>query len=278
MRGQLEEFAHDLIVMEKAKGFDRETMDCAHERRKPMTTSIADSKDDGIGDNSFANTESSNVISGKHADPAGVGGPPKERQSLEPSNQAATTQAAGEEASEARSSASPDLCTVTVVTSISKIGPRVQAKRPSTNQQKDGNGDGLAVWTLPIFLAEGVETRAFPLAEGISCAAFHALAAEAVWAGFNGSNRVDKPPELVWHPRGGDRWGTAAFFAEEIADYIPKLPVSAYTLCDKEGGAHTIPLTGSSAKHASARRVCLAAVSSRRGFLKEAMETAANEV
>lgn len=139
---------------------------------------------------------------------------------------------------------------------------------------------------------------------GVFCAAFHALAAEAVWAGLNGSDRVEKPPESVWDPRGGDRWGTAAFFAEQIGEreeeVAPGLPQQAKMLMsqarstsgDGSGGVGVggsiggggggcsggHPLSGGSVRHAKARAVCMAAVSSRRGFLQQATEEAANEV
>lgn len=128
---------------------------------------------------------------------------------------------------------------------------------------------------------------------GVFCAAFHALAAEAVWAGLNGSERVEKPPESVWDSRGGDRWGTAAFFAEQIGEReeeaAPGLPQQAKILmrqadggvgigCVEGGGGCSGPLSGSSARHATARAMCMAAVSSRRGFLKQATEEAAKEV
>lgn len=133
---------------------------------------------------------------------------------------------------------------------------------------------------------------------GVFCAAFHALAAEAVWAGLNGSERVEKPPASVWDPRGGDRWGTAAFFAEQIGareeEAAPGLPQQATMLmrqadstsddgaggvgCDGGSCSGEHPLSGSSARHATARAMCMAAVSSRRGFLKQATEEAAKEV
>ena len=198
--------------------------------------------------------------------------------------------------------------------------------------------------TLPISLVQEICDRAFPLAlpaaeqeeelkgeldgeeekveedeekelergettsgRGVSCVAFHALAAEAVWAGLNGSDRVDKPPETVWDPRGGDRWGTAAFFAEQIGEReeeaAPGLPRHTKMLefqvdgnvgdgdadgggdrrrvgggGDGGGGCSDHPLAGSSARHAAARALCMAAVSSRRGFLKQAADEAAIEV
>lgn len=178
--------------------------------------------------------------------------------------------------------------------------------------------------TLPDSLAQEISDRAFPLAltteqgsnneddeeegeekegkvevegkeigerGGVFCAAFHALAAEAVWAGLNGSDLVEKPPESVWDPRGGDRWGTAAFFAEQIGEReeeaTPGLSQQTKALMrqadrtsdDSAGGCSgEHPLSGSSARHATARAVCMAAVSSRRGFLKQATEEAAKEV
>lgn len=128
---------------------------------------------------------------------------------------------------------------------------------------------------------------------GVFCAAFHALAAEAVWAGLNGSDRVEKPSESVWDSRGGDRWGTASFFAEQIGkreeEAAPGLPQQAKMLmrqADRNSGgggggggcSSEHPLSGSSARHATARAVCMAAVSSRRGFLKQAAQEAAKEV
>lgn len=130
---------------------------------------------------------------------------------------------------------------------------------------------------------------------GVVFAAFHALAAEAVWAGLNGSGRVEIPPLRVWDSRGGDRWGTAAFFAEQIGEReeeaAPGVPQQAKMLMrqahstsdDDVGGvggscSGEHPLSGSSARHATARAVCMAAVSSRRGFLKQASEEAAKEV
>lgn len=167
--------------------------------------------------------------------------------------------------------------------------------------------------TLPDTLAQEIGDRAFPLARaseeqeggssgGVSCAAFHALAAEAVWAGLNGSNRVEKPPQSVWDPRGGDRWGTAAFFAEQIGkrdeEMTPGLQRRTKTLIpqvdhdsgDSNGGGSDgsggsvggcsgeHPLSGSSSRHATARTLCMGAMSSRRGFLQQAAETAAQEV
>lgn len=168
---------------------------------------------------------------------------------------------------------------------------------------------------LPDSLAQEIADRAFPLANaaeqeedqggrsrGVSCAAFHALAAEAVWAGFTGSDPVEKPPESVWDPRGGDRWGTASFFAEQIGEReeeaAPGLPQHAKTSnlqvvngkgdgCANhvgDGGGRSggrsgeHPLSGSSGRHAAARTLCMAAVSSRRGFLKQATEAAVKEV
>lgn len=142
---------------------------------------------------------------------------------------------------------------------------------------------------LPYSVVQEIATRAFPLADGVACGAFHALAAEAMWAGFNGLARVEKPPASVWDARGGDRWGTAAFFAEQInereEESTPGLRRTASSLrggTDGPGGGEGAvgipPVTGSSARHAATRRVRLAAVSSRRGFLMEAMRVAANEV
>ena len=141
--------------------------------------------------------------------------------------------------------------------------------------------------SLPDSLELEVGNRAFPSSqEGIACLAFHALAAEAVWAGLNGSGRVEKPPESVWDPRGGDRWATAAFFAETLGergeDVGPGLPQMEVFQVNKEGGSGGCgsghPLSGSSARHAAARVMYLAAVSSRRGFLQQATDTAAKEV
>lgn len=140
---------------------------------------------------------------------------------------------------------------------------------------------------LPDSLAQEIASRALPLAEGVTCEAFHALAAEAVWAGFNGTNRVKKPQESVWDCRGGDRWGTAAFFAERIVERedeaVPGLPRTAAALLVQSDGAsggsgHKHPLSGRAARHAAARGVRLAAVSSRRGFLNQATDVAAQEV
>lgn len=139
-----------------------------------------------------------------------------------------------------------------------------------------------AAGILPDSVVQEIAAHAFPLAEGVSCAAFHCLAAEAVWAGFNGSDRVEKPPGPVWATRGGDRWGTAAFFAERITERedeaIVSLPQSAAILLESSAGFSTTPLSRSSLTHAAARGVRLAAVSSRRGFLKQAMDMAAEEV
>lgn len=139
---------------------------------------------------------------------------------------------------------------------------------------------------LPNSVVENISSRAFPFfEEGISCAAFHALAAEAVWAGLSGSDRVEKPPEAVWDARGGDRWGTAAFFADNVGkreeEAAPGLPHPEMLQVDQavnegSGGGH--PLSGSAARHASAWVVSLAAMSSRRGFLKQAAEAASQEV
>lgn len=140
---------------------------------------------------------------------------------------------------------------------------------------------------LPNSLELEVGNRAFPFPdEGIACPAFHALAAEAVWAGLSGSVRVEKPPESVWDPRGGDRWGTAAFFAERLGEreeeVTPGLPQMKVLQANREGGGGGSggghPLSGGSARHAAARVVCLAAVSSRRGFLQQATDTAVEEV
>lgn len=143
-------------------------------------------------------------------------------------------------------------------------------------------GSDVGQIALPGALIERVEARAMPLADGVSCAAFHALAAEAVWAGFSGSDRVERPPESVWRARGGDRWGAAAFFAEHIGgreeEVAPGLPRSTTVVFDKEGNERSVPLSESSARHSSARRARLAAVSARRGFVKRAMRTAAEEV
>lgn len=140
---------------------------------------------------------------------------------------------------------------------------------------------------IPDSIAEEVGERAFPRAEeGIACEAFFSLAAEAVWAGFNGSGRVEKPSRAVWDPRGGDRWGTAAFFADRLGEReeeaIPGLPTINILTPSKGkedgGGGGRHPLSESSARHARARTVVLASVSSRRGFLKQAIDTAAKEV
>lgn len=156
---------------------------------------------------------------------------------------------------------------------------------------KEENGDG----------EEGAVEEGGASSRGVTCAAFHALAAEAVWAGFNGSNCVEKPPDNVWDPRGGDRWGTAAFFAEKIGERedeaVQGLPRHSKMLIpqvdnissggtggggrgDGRGGRclGQHPVSDSSASHAAARAVCMAAVSSRRGFLKQAAEEAAKEV
>lgn len=141
--------------------------------------------------------------------------------------------------------------------------------------------------TLPSPLAQEIGNRAFPLAEeGTSCAAFHALAAEAVWAGFTGSDRVERPPESVWDPRGGDRWGTAAFFADRLgereSEAVPGLPQCELLKLDQKGGVivdgNQYPTCSGSMRHTAARAIRFAAVSSRRGFLKHAAETAAKEV
>lgn len=167
--------------------------------------------------------------------------------------------------------------------------------------------------SLPDTLAQEIGDRAFPLARaseeqeggssgGVSCAAFHALAAEAVWAGLNGSNHVQKPPQNVWDPRGGDRWGTAAFFAEQIEkreeEVAPGLPRRTKTRIPRvdqdngdgsgsgsDGGGGSVgdcsgeyPLSGSSSRHAAARALCMGAMSSRRGFFQQAAEAAAQEV
>ncbi|CAB1117154.1 unnamed protein product [Ectocarpus sp. CCAP 1310/34] len=166
--------------------------------------------------------------------------------------------------------------------------------------------------TLPDTLAQEIGDRAFPLARaseeqeggsngGVPCAAFHAMAAEAVWAGLNGSNLVEKPPQSVWGPRGGDRWGTAAFFAEQIGkreeEVAPGLPRRTKTRIPQvdhdngdgsgggsDGGGGSVgdcsgeyPLSGSSSRHAAAQALCMGAVSSRRGFLRQAAEAAAQE-
>ncbi|CAM9330763.1 unnamed protein product, partial [Ectocarpus sp. 4 AP-2014] len=166
--------------------------------------------------------------------------------------------------------------------------------------------------TLPYTLAQEIGDRAFPLARaseeqeggsngGVSCTAFHAMAAEAVWAGLNGSNLVEKPPQSVWGPRGGDRWGTAAFFAEQIGkreeEVAPGLPRRTKTRIPQvdhdngdgsgggsDGGGGSVgdcsgeyPLSGSSSRHAATRALCMGAVSSRRGFLLQAAEAAAQE-
>lgn len=168
---------------------------------------------------------------------------------------------------------------------------------PATEEMEESQGE-------PHGKEEGVEEEGKEELErgagsssgrGVSCAAFHALAAEAVWAGLNGSDRVEKPPETVWDPRGGDRWGTAAFFAEQIGEReeeaAPGLPRKTKLLklqidgnvgdgdSNVGGGCSSEhPLSGSSARHATARTLCMAAVSSRRGFLKQAAEEAAKEV
>lgn len=141
---------------------------------------------------------------------------------------------------------------------------------------------------LPDSLVDAIRERPFPLAnEGVACEAFHALAAEAIWAGFNGSERLQKPPETVWEARGGDRWGTAAFFAERLREReeeaVPGLPRSTIltTSNHKEDSSNDPdgrPLSGSLARHAIAREGRLASVSSRRAFLKQANDTAAREV
>lgn len=162
------------------------------------------------------------------------------------------------------------------------------AAMPEQVEQKAVNPKQREQRALPDSLAQEIGARAFPLAsDGISCAAFHALAAEAVWTGFNDSDHVEKPPESVWDPRGGDRWGTAAFFADCLGqreeEAVPGVPQTKVLQLDQDcgdgsggGGGH--PCSGSSARHAAARLMCLAAVSSRRGFLKQAAETAAKEV
>ena len=140
---------------------------------------------------------------------------------------------------------------------------------------------------LPDSLELEVGNRAFPFAnERVVCPAFHALAAEAVWTGLSDSGRVEKPLESVWDPRGGDRWGTAAFFAETLGEReeeaVPGLPQTKVLQVNREGGGDRggcgHPLAGTSARHAAARVVCLAAVSSRRGFLQQASDTAVEEV
>lgn len=139
---------------------------------------------------------------------------------------------------------------------------------------------------LPDSLVDEINARAFPVADGILCEAFHALAAEAVLAGLRGSKRVQKPPESVWRARGGDRWGVAAFFAERIndrgdrgEDVVACPPSSAPRLGDNgSDGPDNAPLSGPSARHASARRQRLAAMSSRREFLKQANDAATEEV
>lgn len=157
---------------------------------------------------------------------------------------------------------------------------------PSSSISKANGG------ILPASLAEEVANRAFPLAAGVSCEAFHALAAEAVWAGFIGSDRVEKPPQLVWASRGGDRWGTAAFFAETIGhreeEVVLGLPQTvgspllgrSDSVGSRRGSGRNRnrPQSGRAARHAATRKVRLAAVSSRRGFLKEAANAAAQEV
>lgn len=140
--------------------------------------------------------------------------------------------------------------------------------------------------SLPDSVAQNISLRAFPLSEeSISCAAFHALAAEAVWAGLNGSDRVEKPSKAVWDARGGDRWGTAAFFAESLGkreeEALPGFPHTEMLhvgQAGNEGSSGGHPLSGSAARHAATWTVSLAAMSSRRGFLKKAAEVAAQEV
>lgn len=159
------------------------------------------------------------------------------------------------------------------------------------DQTMSGNHEKRNLKTLPDSLVQEIRERAFPLAEeGVSCAAFHALAAEALWAGFNGSCGVEKPPKSVWSPRGGDRWSTAAFFAyrvgereEEASPGLPQMKMLRFDIDDEgrrksynSGGGH--PIAGNSARHAAAHTVCMAALSSRRGFLHKAAKVAAEEV
>lgn len=160
-------------------------------------------------------------------------------------------------------------------------------KSESRGKRTDAKGQrNLRV--LPDSLIHAIRERAFPLAnERVTCEAFHALTAEAIWAGFNGSEWLQKPPESVWEARGGDRWGTAAFFAERLGEReeeaVPGLPMSMIltTGNHKEDSSDDLggrPLSCSSARHAMAREVRLASASSRRGFLKQANDAAAREV
>lgn len=224
---------------------------------------------------------------------------PQGRPSEEGSNGVTGTQPAGESVTEAGtepgqeqqsvSSGKAELTPMDAASSEEQLSDemaQLSSGAPSSSILKANGG------ILPDSLAEEVASRAFPQAEGVSCEAFHALAAEAVWAGFNGSNRVEKPPHFVWAPRGGDRWGTAAFFAETIGrreeEVVLGLPRTVSTPLlergDLEGGRmggdrkNNRPRSGRAAWHAAMRKLRMAAVSSRRGFLKEATNVAAQEV
>ena len=165
-------------------------------------------------------------------------------------------------------------------TAITKSEIKVGGEQTGTNKRDLG--------VLPVALAESIGQRAFPLAEGgISCEAFHALAAEAVWAGLNGSECVQKPPESVWKTRGGDRWGTAAFFAVCLGnpqdEAVPGLPSATIPLAknnveDIGDDDCQHPLSGSSARHARAYARHLSSMSSKRAFLKQANDAATKEV
>lgn len=207
-----------------------------------------------------------------------------------------TQQSAGETAAECR--AEDYLCEVTskIVQqedADSKSSSSPATAIPETICGADGQSAEVASEllrrdprSLPDSVAQNICLRAFPLSEeSISCAAFHALAAEAVWAGLNGSDRVEKPSEAVWDARGGDRWGTAAFFADSLGkrqeEALPGLPLTEMLHVDQtgnEGSSSGHPLSGSAARHAATWAVSLAAMSSRRGFLKKAAEVAAQEV
>lgn len=282
VRQNLEDLARDLLI---AKNLEEiEIHGCAigsyneSEKAKDIVkvVSTTNEEEQGIG--------SKQSEKGKAIDPA-IQPLGSSSDTIPTSNQEATRQSKGELLTEVEPEQYVD---GSAVASLS-FSHNVDAGQKSETSGKRTDAKGQRnLRVLPDSLVHAIRERAFPLAnEGVTCEAFHALAAEAIWAGFNGSERVQKPPESVWEARGGDRWGAAAFFAERLGEReeeaVPGLPMSTILttgnhLEDSSDDLGERPLSGSSARHAMAREVRLASASSRRGFLKQANDTAAQEV
>lgn len=316
IRRNLEDLAHDLLAVKREEELAKHGFALGHS----YTAGTTEREEEADGNNTdpLTATGEQESVEEHQTRPEGIPTPAAEAapavsgggsespnptvEAKEESSVEQGTQAAGEAATEAghQSDRHKEAAENNNNTEQQTVGDQkdiLHPRQPETTEKRSHAAAAAAAVTavvtrdppnekrsLPDSLELEVGNRAFPFPdEGIACPAFHALAAEAVWAGLSGSDRVEKPPESVWDPRGGDRWGTAAFFAErlgereeEVTPGLPQMKVLQVNRGGGSGGGH--PLSGSSARHAAARVVCLAAVSSRRGFLQQATEMAVEEV